>query len=508
MEWRRGLVKESRPTQVRSTQVRPIQVQPAQNRNMNQLELGVAELREDLREAVAMLHELRVIGVETAVGLEETRQDVRFGIESTNRTRDSLSQQLTRVGREMRAAAHDAMERSSRNPWEMLWVWWQMVWQFTVLAWQFSWYVTRSMLAVFNVHPFLLCCCSLGCIALEGCTLVMITDVGMSLATGGFSHYYGLHYQLFDALVYGSKSVLISICTRLINTTTTYFSPYAGTLVDAFGISPQAMWAWHQRALGSLSSFVGGIVEERVRATVEPIVTSVANIPEAMYNNSIGLVDVSSLGVPQIVTNTASGISGLAVGAASGLSSAASSAATGVSGLASSAATGVSGLASSAATGVSGLASSAATGARRWVGLGGNPEPFSHIHLLQGRDLEMFNDSALGKYLKILHKKLNRAFINKYGNNGTVLDKKAEELLEFMNHTSILMLDSIHYIAEKMLLYESIPVDKKLAVALIKSAFDVSLNDRQISGRRINGTRINRRRSGKRLSVKRITWNK
>jgi hypothetical protein len=113
VEWRRGLVKERVPREL-------VQLQPSQN--LNQLELGVAGLREELREAVQMLHELRVIGVETAVGLEETRQDVRFGIESTNRTRDSLSQQLTRVGREMRAAVHSAVERSSMNPWEMLWV--------------------------------------------------------------------------------------------------------------------------------------------------------------------------------------------------------------------------------------------------------------------------------------------------------------------------------------------------------------------------------------------------
>jgi len=493
MEWRRGLVKERKSIQARPIQALPIQAQPTHN-NFNQLELGVAGLRDELREAVTMLHELRVIGVETAVGLEETRQDVRFGIESTERTRDSLSQQLTRVGREMRAAVHDAMERSSMNPWQMLWVWWQMVWQFTVLAWQLSWSVTRSMLAVFNVHPFLLCCCSLGCIALEGCTLVMITDVGMSLSTGGFSHYYGLHYQLFDALVYGLKSVLISICTRLINTTTTYFSPYAGTLVDAFGISPQAIMSWHQQALTALSRFLGGIVEERVRATVEPIVTSVANIPEAMYNNSIGLVDVTSLGVPQIVTNTASGISSLA---ASGLSSAAS----GVSSAASSAASGLSSAASGLSSAASGAASSAAA-ARRWVGLGGNPEPFSHINLLEGRDLEMFNHSTLGKYLKVIHKKLNRAFINKYGNNGTVLNKKAEELLEFMNHTSMLMLDSIPYIAEKMLLYESIPVDKQLAVALIKSAFDVSLNGKRVTGKRVTGKRVNGKRVQSRKTLR------
>lgn len=490
IEWRRGLVKEPRKL---------VQVQPVQNRNFNQLELGVAGLREELREAVQLIHELRVIGVETAVGLEETRQDVRFGIESTNRTRDSLSQQLNRVGREMRAAVHSAVERSSMNPWEMLWVWWQLVWQFTVLAWQLSWSVTRSMLAVFNLHPFLLCCCSLGCIALEGVSLVMITDIGLTLSTGGFSHYYGLHYQLFDALVYGSKSVLISICTRLINTTTTYFSPYAATLVDAFGISPQAIWSWQQSALGVLTRFLGGIVEDRVRATVEPIVTSVANLPEAMYNNSIGLVDVSSMGVPQIVTNTASGISGLAVGAASGLSSAASGAYSGVTG----AASGLSSAASSAYSGVTGAASSAASGAKRWVGLGGNPEPFSHINLLQGSDLEMFNNSKLGKYLKVLHKKLNNAFINKYGNNGTILDKKAEELLEFMSHFSMLLLDSIPYIADQMLLSEPIPIDQKLAVALIKSAFDVSDNGKRVkrfklvTGKLVTGKRV----TGKRFKL-------
>jgi hypothetical protein len=105
-----------------------------------------------------------------------------------------------------------------------------------------------------------------------------------------------------------------------------------------------------------------------------------------------------------------------------------------------------------------------------------------------------------------LHKKLNRAFINKYGNNGTVLDKKAEELLEFMNHASMLMLDCIPYIAEQMLLSEPIPVDKKLAMALIKSAFDVSF-----TGKHVNGTHINRRRvtgkrvTGKRVNVKRLT---
>jgi hypothetical protein len=289
----------------------------------------------------------------------------------------------------------------------------------------------------------------------------MITDVGLSLSTGGFSHYYGLHYQLFDALVYGSKSVLISICTRLINTTTTYFSPYAATLVDAFGISPQAIWSWQQSALGVLTRFLGGIVEDRVRATVEPIVTSVANLPEAMYNNSIGLVDVTSMGVPQIVTNTASGISGFAVGAAS-----------------------------SAASGLSSAASSAASGAKRWVGLGGNPEPFSHINLLQGHDLEMFNNSKLGKYLKVLHKKLNNAFINKYGNNGTILDKKAEELLEFMNHTSMLLLDSIPYIAAQMLVSKPIPVDEKLAVALVKSAFDISLSSKRV--KRVTSKRVKR----------------
>jgi len=515
MTWRRGLI----PERVSRLPRELVQVQPVQNRNFNQLELGIAGLREELREAVHMIHDLRVIGVETAVGLEETRQDVRFGIESTNRTRDSLSQQLTRVGREMRAAVHSAVERSSMNPWEMLWVWWQLVWQFTVLAWQLSWSVTRSMLALFNIHPFLLCCCSLGCIALEGVSLVLITDIGLSLSTGGFSHYYGLHYQLFDALVYGSRSLVISICTRMINTTTTYFSPYADTLVDAFGISPQAIWSWQQSAIGVLTRFLGGIVEDRVRATVEPIVTSVANLPEAMYNNSIGLVDVSSMGVPQIVTNTASGISGLAVGAASGLSSAASGAYSGVAGAASGAASGLSSAASGAASGLSSAASgaasglssaasgaasglsSAAYGAKRWVGLGGNPEPFSHINLLQGRDLEMFNNSKLGKYLKVLHKKLNNAFINKYGNNGTILDKKAEELLEFMSHFSMLLLDSIPYIADQMLLSEPIPVDKKLAVALIKSAFDISMDGKRVermTGKRVTGKRV-KRVTGKRV---------
>ena len=153
----------------------------------------MSEIQGNVSILVEMVHELRAIGVETAAGLEETREDVRFGITTTERQGDNLSQQLTRVGRELKEATLQAYQRSSFNPIEMLWVWWRLVWQYTVIAWELSFTVTRNTLAI---TPPVLFCCSLGCIMVESCVLIFITDVGLIFATAGLSHYFGLQYQL------------------------------------------------------------------------------------------------------------------------------------------------------------------------------------------------------------------------------------------------------------------------------------------------------------------------
>ena len=453
-----------------TTRRRPLIQQPVTN--VNRMESGLGELQSSVRELTVMVHELRAIGVETASELVSTRENVLRGINTTERSSDRLSQQVTRVGRELREAVRDVYTRSSINPWEMLWLWWQFVWQCTVLMWQLSFTVTRN---VISVTPPILFCCSLGCIVLESGVLIFITDVGLIAASAGLSRYFGLQYHLYYALTYTLLTLIPSICRRMINSTIDYFTPYAGIVGEVSGLTPQSIRAWGQGVMDTVSNYLGSIVEERVRAQVAPIASSLRDLPSNMYNGTLGrlpnatsimeLVDVS---MPESITSAYSTV-------ASGASTAASTVASGLS------------------------------GAKKWVGLGGGPNPFEHINLLQGNELEMFNKSKLGKYLKVLHKKLNKEFINKYGNNGTILDKQAEQLLTFMNKASLLVLDTNPYLAEQIRLSSPIEVEPGLRVALIKSAYGVSaqrLSGHHLSGRHLSGRRKHKTQRKRTLKFK------
>ena len=65
----------------------------------------------------------------------------------------------------------------------------------------------------------------------------------------------------------------------------------------------------------------------------------------------------------------------------------------------------------------------------------------------------------------------------------------------------MLLLDTIPYIAEQMLVLKPIPFDKKLAVVLIKSAFYISLSGKR--SKRVTSKRMTSKRfTGKRKTLR------
>ena len=141
------------------------------------------------------------------------------------------------------------------------------------------------------------------------------------------------------------------------------------------------------------------------------------------------------------------------------------------------------------------VGSTAIDGARGWLHKkmsGGGDNPFAHINLLEGAELDEFN-RTIGKHLVKLHKKLDKAFILKYGED-TVLDDNAQELVVFMEKAFELALDQLAPSMANMIDHSRIiPVDHGLRKVLIASAFNVSHVKVKSRRRRIRGRKTRRR---------------
>jgi len=528
MHWERGLV----PRRNRTPVVNPIIQQPLQNRELNRVEQGLEHLQSSVNHLTEMVYFLRDMGVETASGLEETRQEVLHGTRVTELSEESLSKKLTRVSKELKQELRTSIgtvlaNSRARRSWNpmiyiyILWIYWCFVIRMTILAWQSTIHATAMTMNFLSANPITLYCCGCCCYAVEGIMLIVISDLGLIAATCGISHCIGLEIQLFYALIYLCWNVPIFVYKNMVNCTLHYFRPYAAVIQDVTGVTPQSVIQWFRSVTAIVSKYIGGIVEEKVREQVEPITNGLRDVSQTVYNSTVGLlpnttsilgmVDVSSLGesassaaasASEFASSAAASAYSGVTSTASGLVSRASGLASGASGLASRAsglASGASGLASKlprasnvAAAGLAGMSwfrrdTPAEPSEGEWKGLGGGDlnnggdwkslnfdefswdDPFQNINLLQGQELVIFNKSKVGKYLKILEKKFKKEFKIKY-TKGDVSEENVMGLLQFMNKISLIILDIIPHMAHLISVSEPIQVEPGLRIALIQSA--------------------------------------
>ena len=515
------------------------------NRNINHLESGLRSATDNLAELSEAVHDTRAMVVSSLAGLSNLSNQVNRGFNANQR----ISERILHVSTEMRNVLRESRRELGMNPWKILFIYWKGLLHITVLLWQLSFDITRNVLAVMPCPLFL---CSCGCMILECATLIFITDCSLCMGSFNLSRHFGLSYQLFRMLVNFALVIVPSICGRMINAAMTYYRPYVQIVSEVSGISLDSIQNWRDNVSSSLRDFVSSSVRTEVDAAVEPIVDELKNMPGMVYNATSSMVtDAASAIVydaPKAVVNRVFGVgtgstlanaagtvveAGTSVGSAAlrrtvdagslvadygsaaarrtvdagslvadyGSAAARRTADAGsllgrIGSNVGSAALKKSVNVGSAALGL-GLAvgSTAIDGARGWLHKkmsGGGDNPFAHINLLEGTELDEFN-RTIGKHLVKLHKMLDKAFILKYGED-TVLDDNAQELVVFMEKAFDLALDQLAPSMANMIDQSRIiPVDHGLRKVLIESAFNVSHVKVKSRRRRIRGRKTRRR---------------
>lgn len=483
------------------------------NTDLTHLENGLRSATDNLAELSEAVHDTRAMVASSLAGLSHLTNQVNRGFNANQR----ISERILHVSTEMRNVLRDSRRELGMNPWKVLFIYWKGLLHITVLFWQLSFDITRNVLAVMPCPLFL---CSCGCMILECATLIFITDCSLCMGSFNLSRHFGLSYQLFRMLVNFALVIVPSICGRMINAATSYYRPYVQIVSEVSGISLDSIQHWRENVTSTMRDFVSSSVRTEVDAAVEPIVDELKNMPGMVYNATSSMVtDAASAIVydaPKAVVNRVFG-----VGTGATLASAASNAAGTVVDAGASVARDVSSAAlrrtseagtlvadygsaalrkganvGSAALGL-GLAvsSSAVDGARDWLYKkmsGGGDNPFAHINLLEGTELDEFN-RTIGKHLVKLHKRLDKAFYNKYGED-TVLDDNAQELIVFMEKAFGLALDQLAPSMANMIDNSRIiPVQPGLRKVLIESAYNVSHVKVKSRRRRIRGRKTRRR---------------
>ncbi len=459
------------------------------NRNLNHLESGLRNTNENLAELSEAINDTRAMVASSLVGLSHLTNQVNRGFEANQR----ISERILHVSTEMRNVIVRSRDEFYDKPWKILFIYWKGLLHLTVLSWQLSFLITRNVLAIMPCPLFL---CSCGCMLLECATLIYITDCALCMGTMRLSTYFGLSYELFRMFVNFALIIVPGICGRMLNGVVSYYRPYGQIISEVSGISLESFQHWRDNVTSVAQEFVGSSIRSEVQTSVEPIIDELKNMPGIVYNATSTMVSDAAASVvydgPKAVVNSVFGKgSGAALGvAASAVPQIAANAAGSVVDFSKEAGSAAASLGSSALRKTKGLLSvgvdsgSAALGYGATVGseaydkgtrwfkskmLGGG-EPFDHINLLEGSELDEFN-RTIGKPLVKLHKLLDMKFHEKYGVD-TVLDDNALELIVFMEKAYNLLFGRlIPSMAIMIDRSRTITVEPGLRKILIESAF-------------------------------------
>ena len=496
-----------------------------ENRNLSHLESGLRNATDNLAELSEAVQETRMMVAESLAGISHLTHQVNAGFNTGQRTSERILHVATQLREEFRL-----YRTESRSPWQCLWYWWRLVARTTVLLWQLSFSITRNVVSIMPCPLFL---CSAGCMVLECAALIFITDIGLMFSTFGISKYFGLSYELFRMFTQLLLIVVPGICGRMINGTLSYFRPYGQIVSEVSGVSIEGFKAWGRNVTSAVSDFLSSAVRQEVADQVEPLVDELRNMPTQILNATSTVVSdaltsvvydapkaaINSIFGPghgEAISHAATSASSIAVGAVGdvidfgkdagstvadygsvALSTGKSALSTGVEKLDGMRRYGTV-MASIGANVASGVASDVSRAASDWwKGKGGLHDPFKDINFLEGRELEEFN-KTIGKHLSKLDHMMTKAFLNKYGDDGTIIDKNALEIIVFMEKASGLLVDLVIPGMARMIdNSRAISVEPGLRKVLIQSAFtNGSLNKPRKSKsrrRRYKGRKTRRR---------------